>query len=238
MTRTVFSQFANQLAQLYNKLLPIPCLLCGADAANTAICIECSKTLPYLDNVCERCSLPIEHGTVCGNCLHSPPEQDLSYCAFYYQNPINRLISDFKYHHQLSLTPLFADALCQKRTEKTLPSLLIPVPLHASRLKRRGYNQAHELTKALSTRLSIPFANVLIRNRPTQSQAKLSFKQRKKNVKNAFELKPHSSLPSHIAIIDDVLTSGHTANAITKIVKQSGVNTVEVWTIARTIRHD
>lgn len=238
MAKDFIARFANQLAELYSKLLPTPCLLCGVDVADKVLCPACIKALPKIGQACQRCAYPIESAGICGHCLHSPPAQDRSFSAFIYQTTASRLISKFKYQQQLCLTDFFAEQIATVRQTTVLPQLLIPIPLHPSRLKHRGYNQSFELAKSLSKRLQIPTHNCLTRIRATQSQAELPFKQREKNVKNAFSLTSEIKLPSHVAIIDDVLTSGHTANEVTKLVKNNGVDMVEVWTIARTIRHD
>jgi len=148
------------------------------------------------------------------------------------------LIADFKYRDKLYLTDVFADLMVEHLQHTTLPELLIPIPLHPRRLRQRGYNQALELAKSLSRKLAIPISmDTLIRSRDTVPQASLPYDQRKRNMRRAFNVHS-SSLPRHIALIDDVLTTGHTANAAAKLLRHEGVTTIELWTIARTIRHD
>jgi ComF family protein len=155
-----------------------------------------------------------------------------------YQDPVDRLIADFKFKDKLYLSQFFAEQMVSKLNSRTLPELLIPIPLHPHRLKQRGYNQSFELAKSLSKYLTIPVSNnYLERIINTQSQSSMPFKQRKKNIQHAFRATDKQP-PQHIALIDDVLTTGHTANAAAKTLKKVGVITIEVWTIARTIRHD
>jgi len=182
--------------------------------------------------------MPTTSYQLCGQCLNKPPQQDLSFSLFPYQDPIKQLITDFKYHDKLYLGQLFADLMVKQLSCRRLPKLLIPIPLHSKRLRQRGYNQSLELTKALSKHLQIPVSNQFLnRTKNTPPQASLPFKQRKSNIQHAFSL-INENIPSHIALIDDVLTTGHTANAAVKMLRQKGVETIEVWTIARTIRHD
>jgi len=193
--------------------------------------------LPRLGPACPRCAQPVAQAKLCGQCQHSPPQQDISLSLFRYQQPITQLIADFKYHQRLNLCTFFADQISQQLIDKKLPDLLIPIPLHPNRLAQRGYNQSLILAKVLSKKLSIPISNEhLIRVIDTQSQSSLAYKQRKNNIEHAFKL-INNNLPAHIALIDDVLTTGHTANTASLLLRKSGVETIELWTIARTLRH-
>jgi ComF family protein len=114
------------------------------------------------------------------------------------------------------------------------PQLLIPVPLHPGRLRERGYNQALELARPLSRRLAIPLDYLSCRRtRPTQAQSELPMKERRKNVRGAFQVK--GEIPArHVALIDDVVTTGSTVTELTRLLKRHGVRRVQVWTLART----
>jgi ComF family protein len=236
MAMDLISTLTHQVRQLYSNLLPIHCLLCQLPSHNSVICDACSIQLPRIETACQRCGIPTNHVGVCGNCLISPVAQDMSVSPFIYETVAARLISQFKYHHQFALTDFFADEIIRQRGTSNLPQALLPVPLHKTRLKQRGYNQSHELAKAVSKRLDIAISPIIERHKHTQTQTGLSIKQRKQNVQNAFRLIADPTI-THIAIIDDVLTSGETASAITYLLRQSNVKLIEVWTIARTIRH-
>ena len=117
---------------------------------------------------------------------------------------------------------------------RNLPQLLIPVPLHGRRLRERGFNQAQELARILSARLSIPIdSHSLCRTRNTTAQSGLPKKERQRNIRNAFALTAKVASP-HVAIIDDVMTTGLTVNEIAKILRASGVSEIEIWVFART----
>lgn len=230
----------NQLTGLYSKLLTTPCLLCGKHHHDRYLCIDCESSLPKIHSPCPRCALPSQENSLCGQCLKQAPYRDQTTCVYIYRDHLARLITGFKFHNQLFLSRFFAQQLAKQRllTQQKLPQLLLPIPLHTRRLRQRGYNQANELVKELSQLLSIPFDNQsLTRTKDTSPQTSLSFSQRKKNLKQAFAVK-NNGLPHHIALIDDVLTTGHTAETAIKVLKSTGVKTVELWTIARTIRHD
>lgn len=237
MAREFLSVLPHRFWQLYSKLMPIPCRLCGSRSQHQAICEACLQNLPSLGDACPRCALPISNAHLCGHCLNQPPEQDLSFSLFPYLDPVDRLIADLKYHDNVFLSQFFAQLMSDKLRTRPLPDLLIPIPLHPNRLRQRGYNQSLELAKALSTRLGIPTSHdYLIRIIDTQSQAAIPFKARKKNIQHAFKF-IQTKVPAHIAIIDDVLTTGHTANAAAKQLRKAGATTIEIWTIARAIRH-
>jgi len=233
----LISTLTHQVGQLYSNLLPIPCLVCGMASGNSVICLACNADLPRPSLVCIRCGMPITHDALCGSCLVHPLNHDFCYSPFFYKEVIPRLISQFKYHNQFALTDFFAEQFLQYRGQDDLPALLIPVPLHAKKLRERGYNQSHEFAKSLKKLTNLPIAHPVVRHKQTKSQTGLSVKQRKQNVKNAFRV-IEPNLPEHVALIDDVLTSGQTANAITDSLRKSGVKTIELWTIARTIQHD
>lgn len=229
-----FSTLTQHLWQLYSNLLPIPCLLCGTSNDHDCICPACHDQLPLLNHACPRCALPLQQTMLCGQCLAAPPEQDASFSLFQYQPPVDLLITNLKYHDKLALTGLFAKQMASQLQERELPQLLIPIPLHPRRLRERGYNQSLELAKQLSKQLDIAVRqDVLTRVKDTLPQASLSFSERKKNMTKAFQLNK-TDIPSHIALIDDVLTTGNTVNVAAKTLRKTAVNTIEVWTIART----
>lgn len=218
--------------------MPIPCLLCGAYDSDHILCTPCQADLPRLNKVCPMCSAPTSTGSLCGQCIASPPAYHLTYCLYPYVAPIDRLIAKMKYHDTLVLCHFFAEQLYQKLKDKPLPDMLIPIPLHPRRLKERGYNQSWEITKILGKKLNIAISSsVLVRVRDTLPQASLPFSERRKNMNRAFKL-DSTNIPKHIALIDDVVTTGHTSNMAAIALQKAGVVHIELWTIARAIRHD
>ena len=131
---------------------------------------------------------------------------------------------------------LFADQLERGLIQQTLdkPGALIPVPLHRSRLRQRGFNQATELAAPLARRFKLPLLpHSLKRIRATVAQSELNARLRTSNVRNAFAV-TGTELPSHVALVDDVITTGSTIYECARILQRAGVKRVDVWALART----
>jgi ComF family protein len=223
--------------RLFNALFPATCILCGADGhADADICTPCLDDLPRNTPCCPRCALPLAETALCGACLKQPPHFDRCTAPLRYEGPVPGLITGLKFHQQLANARLLAGLfLSHLQTQPDpLPELIIPVPLHPRRLKTRGYNQALELGKYLQRRLAIPLSlRHCARVRFTTAQADLPRKQRQQNLRNAFRLQ--QPLPGkRLALLDDVVTTGNTANELARTLKKAGAEWVEVWSMART----
>ncbi|MCW8987701.1 MAG: phosphoribosyltransferase family protein [Gammaproteobacteria bacterium] len=231
---------------LKNKLLKRvsnQCLLCLAPTHNThLICRGCKEDLPKNQYHCVICSLPFAPAEarkqllVCGHCQKNPPTYTTSVIPHLYAAPIKQLISQFKFHSNLTYASLLAQNFVHviKQRKNNLPDCIIPVPLHQQRLQERGFNQALELSRMIASQLNIPLDYSLCqRAKATPYQSGLSAKQRKQNLKNAFHVTRSHSY-KHVVIFDDVVTTGTTVNELAKQLKKSGVEIIEVWAIART----
>ncbi|MEK6747932.1 MAG: double zinc ribbon domain-containing protein [Pseudomonadota bacterium] len=223
----------------FNHPLPGRCLLCGAYAlAGHALCSGCFDDLPMLTSTCPRCGIALPTtgtGLPCGACqTHPPPyERTIALCA--YAAPLEQLIQHFKFHNRLTIAPTLARMFAARVADlPLLPEALIPVPLHISRLRQRGYNQAVELARPLSRLLNIPVdLHSLQRTRATAPQLELDAEARRKNLRNAFQVvRPINA--RHVAIIDDVMTTGSTVAVIAKLLRKHGVERIDVWVMART----
>jgi ComF family protein len=220
-------------------LFPPTCLLCGdAGTAGRDLCPACAKSLPLNHPACPRCAtpLPFETGLPCGACQHEPPAFAESFALFRYQNDgeTGYLIKSLKFHARHScarlLGDLLADALAGRESR---PELIIPVPLHRSRYRERGYNQSLEIARIVAQRLRIRLDfNTCIRSKNTQSQTELNAEERRRNVSRAFALtRPLQA--RHVAIFDDIVTTGSTVNELAKALRKAGAEKVEVWACAR-----
>ncbi len=224
---------------LHTLLFPPRCRLCGAaPAVDIALCQACRADLPWLENCCWRCArpLPIDSDPrLCGACLKRSPAFDAATALLHYRAPADYLIQRLKFSGELAVAPLLADMLAEKIAARTtpLPDLLIPVPLHRARLQERGFNQATELARRLGRRLAVPVEHRLChRNRHTRPQSLTPPDLRRRNLRGAFSMS--GELPAvHVAIIDDVLTSGHTADELARVLRRAGAESVEVWIVAR-----
>ena len=225
--------------QLQTLLFPSACRLCGGASGRVpGLCMPCLANAPWITTACPCCSraLPVGHDTqFCGRCQRHPPSFEATTALFHYRPPIDYLVKRMKFAGELTLVPALASLLAARlRTRAAaLPELLIPVPLHRTRLRERGFNQATELARRLGRELNIKTGlHCCQRHRNTQPQSLLSPTARRINLRNAFSL--HNTPPArHVAIVDDVMTTGHTCNELARVLKQSVVEQVEVWVIAR-----
>ena len=171
-----------------------------------------------------------------------PPAFDAALAAVDYAAPWDRLVTAFKFHDALDLAAVFADAIvaAERSRDAPRPTLLLPVPLAPRRLRERGYNQAWELARGIARRRGIAAEGaLLLRIRETAHQLALPLADRAGNVRGAFAVEPRRRAElagRHVAIIDDVMTTGVTAAEVAGVLKQSGAATVEVWLLARTPR--
>lgn len=228
----------NSLKNVQSWLGARPCPVCQGRATHGRdFCAGCAAALPYLGPACPRCAAPHDLGAgtaECGRCQTEAPAYTAASALFRYAFPIDRLIQGLKYHGQLHHARLLGELLAaQLAPRPTRPEYILPVPLHAARLRERGYNQSLELARVLARRLGVELDyRSLHRTRATAPQTGLPLDQRARNVRRAFALAPGFSA-RHVAIIDDVMTSGHTAEAVAKCLRRAGVEEVEVWVVAR-----
>ena len=169
----------------------------------------------------------------CGTCLRRPPPQEFTRAAFVYQAPLDRLLPRAKFHGDLSSTRLLGRLMACELADAERPQALVPVPLHRDRLRRRGYDQALELARPLARALALPLRDDLLRRvRATAPQSRLASPQRRRNLRGAFAVRA-VELPAHVALIDDVMTTGATVEAAATALRRAGVARVDVWVCAR-----
>ena len=227
------------LNNLHARIYPPICILCGAPgAADRELCGGCFHGLPWNRHACPRCAAPLPTETrtlLCGSCLRAPPPWEAAACPLLYDWPLNQLIQRFKFNGDLAMGRLLGELLAQflAAGDISRPDLLVPVPLHAARLRERGFNQALELTRLVSQRLRLPLAHSLcVRVRDTAVQSQLRAAARRRNLRDAFRV----TLPLHgvhVAVIDDVLTTGATVAALTGVLRAAGAARIQVWSLAR-----
>ncbi|NVK43296.1 MAG: ComF family protein [Oceanospirillaceae bacterium] len=170
---------------------------------------------------------------ICGRCLKKPPAFDNCSAAFAYRFPLDQLIPRIKYRDSPADLGWLAEAMALELRGTSLPDVLIPVPLAPARLRRRGYNQAELLAARLGRHFSIPLdRHSLTKPRDTRHQMALAGAERRRNLKDAFRWEGTSY--RHIALVDDVMTTGTTVNVIAALLKKSGIERVDVWVLART----
>jgi len=217
-------------------LLPSGCMLCGARGEHGLdLCVACLAELPRNDRCCTRCALPLDTPTaLCGRCIRRAPPWDAAWSPFRYEYPLDRLEARFKLAGDLAAGRLLSKLWIETHMPGELPHAMIPVPLHRSRLRSRGYNQALELAKPLSKSLGVPLlGDVLQRTRPTEAQTELTALARRRNVRGAFVARFKDEIPRHAAVLDDVFTTGATLAECARVLKRAGVQRVDVWALAR-----
>lgn len=230
--------------QVYNWLKnKQACLLCD-EAADGAlpICTNCEAELPWLGGHCQVCALPLpSQGLVCGACLKKPPSFSKVEVPWRYAFPIDSLITRFKHQAKWPLGRLLGELLSHHLRHAfddglSKPDLLLPVPLADKRQRQRGFNQAGLLAQWLSHPLQIPLQpHWLLRTVDTPAQQQLDAATRKRNLRKAFALAADSQVKGlHVALVDDVLTTGATAESLARLLKKAGAARVDVYCLART----
>lgn len=227
-------------------MVPHYCILCDqscpAGTSNIDLCAGCHEDLPTLPAIhCNICALPLSASETsnCGDCLKKPPSFNKLVAGWLYQHPVDELISQFKYQHKPShgkvLATLLALDIKLHYGHQPLPQLLIPTPLHWRRRWQRGFNQSELLARPLSKQLDIPISRSLIRQLHTPKQQGQSAQQRKQSLRYAFKVKQKSALQGlTVAIIDDVVTTTATAEAMSRCLLKAGAAEVHIWCLART----
>ncbi|HJW26232.1 MAG TPA: ComF family protein [Rhodocyclaceae bacterium] len=216
--------------------MPNSCLLCGADGADL-LCAGCRADLPPLPSGrCPRCCEPTSGGEHCGRCLAEPPHFDAATALYRYDFPLDRLVHGLKYGGQLSLAQWFGERLAEALAGRHFDSI-IPLPLHPSRLRERGFNQSGEIARVVGRRLGLAVDIESCRRwRPNAPQAELPLSRRAANVRGVFECV--SDLGGRqVLVIDDVMTSGATLSECARTLKLHGAARVEVAVVARALRN-
>lgn len=224
------------LARLGRSLWPARCLLCNAGgAAGHDLCVACAASLPWARLACPRCALPLSStARACGACLRKAPLLDAAHAAFAYRPPLDRLLPRLKFHGDLAAGRLLAGAMAVAFADVARPQALLPVPLARARLRQRGYDQALELARPLARSLGLALLpDGLLRVRDTQAQSRLDAVGRRRNVRGAFAVNRLVALPPHVALVDDVMTTGATLQAAALALRRAGVLRVDAWVCAR-----
>lgn len=221
------------LSSLINFFFPDRCLRCGIrPGPERFVCPSCRKDLPRLTTGCPVCAVPYSEGVPphpCGRCL-SGRSFDRVVSPFLYESPVSDWIRALKFRENFSLARPLGGLLRDSIPETLSWDLVVPVPLSRKRLLKRGFNQS-----ALLARFAFGnFADLLVRVRETRPQTELSGSERRLNVRRAFAVRPGFSLfGTRVLLVDDVLTTGATAEECARVLKEAGAVEVIVAVLAR-----
>lgn len=228
----------NWLNRIQFRLLPPTCLLCGQPGlSGLDLCAGCHRDLPHNRPACRRCAAPLPEPTaaLCGQCLQVPPPFDRALALLRYSSPTPHWIQALKFNGRLEYARLLGELLAEVVGTELLiaPDVILPVPLHPARQRRRGFNQALELARPVARHLGLPIdTRHCRRQRATAAQAELGARERRRNVRNAFRI-DEGLQAKRVAIVDDVVTTGHTVGELARALRRQGVQFIEVWSAAR-----
>lgn len=229
---------SHAIRSVIGRALPQACALCADRCGDAQLCPPCMNALPPLPPACPRCARPSPSCAVCGACLKRLPKFAATLAACSYAFPLDCLVRSLKYEHRLALAEPLGDALAAAVLRAPVsyqrPDALIAVPLAASRQRSRGFNQSIEIARVVSRRTGLPLVAGLVRVGDAPAQVTLPWAQRRRNVRGAFAC-PLTFAGRHLALIDDVMTTGATLEAAAAALLQSGVARVDAWVVARTL---
>ncbi|MES2884146.1 MAG: ComF family protein [Pseudomonadota bacterium] len=221
--------------RLGDALLPPSCTLCGSATTGALLCTPCTAGLPWNGPACPGCALPTAQSVLCPACLNKPRAFDAAHAAFVLATPVQEGIHALKYQARFQQALLLGTGFASplRARAEPLPSLLIPVPLHWRRQWSRGYNQSLELARVIGAELGITIdATAAKRLRATPDQIGQTAAQRRRNLKDAFAVSARVA-GQHLALLDDVMTTGATLEELARACKAAGATRVEAWAIAR-----
>jgi len=223
---------------LAGSLFPDRCPVCGEipDGEGAMLCRACFEMLSFVEEpVCLTCGRTVADGAeeFCAECAAKPKSFERGYPLLWYDDTMRRIVSDIKYRNRRRYAIPFGRLMAARFFEAVRRSdCLVPVPVHRSRLKKRGFNQAELLARIIQERTGVPVrTDLLFRVRKTEAQKALSPDERIRNLETAFSASRAAASAGRILLIDDIYTTGSTAEACTRVLKAAGAEHVSVMTL-------
>lgn len=236
MLKRYLAELNNWSTLVQNILFPPTCLVCQQAADHQLdLCPRCLADMPALENTCVVCGIPLTvNASTCGRCLKKTPYYDKIITLYPYQALAKFLIHALKFNNQHCCAKIMGILMARHFNNLAhQPDALLAVPLHPKRLSQRGFNQAELVGYYLHKKLNVPLVEkYLQRVIHTHDQASLNAVKRQQNIRRAF-CYTGKTIPAFIAVVDDVVTTGSTANEIARTLKKAGVKRVEIWAFAR-----
>ncbi len=234
MRRQVYGTLAN----LVHRLFPVTCYLCLDPGQRPALdlCAACEADFPRNAPACLTCAAPM-CGTdaICRRCRRRGRAFDVAWAPYRYEFPLPELIQRMKFGGALPVTRILGSLLGRRLAERGRPGVdaIVPVPLHVARERKRGYNQAREIAVFAGREIGLPVLDRLAwRIRETAEQTALPGGARRRNLRGAFAVEA-GDVPARVAIVDDVLTTGATAESLALALRRAGCRRIEAWAVAR-----
>lgn len=234
MSLSLSNRVAKLASVCIDRLLPRMCFLCGGSGDGGRLCAACARHLPERPVAsCPVCALPSVDDLVCGRCQREPPAFDATTALHLYVFPVDRMVQALKYRGDLSMAPYFGLDLGTVLPTRTY-DLVVPMPLHARRLRERGFNQAVEIARHLAQARGLRLESESVRRVvDTPPQADLPWRERKANMRGAFECDIRLD-GRRVLVVDDVMTTGASLDALARAIKLAGAARVENLVVART----
>ena len=231
---------AMRASAMLRGALPQRCALCAGASGSTLVCDPCAADLPAIELACPVCALPSERHVLCGGCVSAPPPFARTIAALAYAFPVDRLIQRIKYGGNIALVDWAALTLARAvrakladRSPGEHPRYVVALPLAPPRQRERGFNQAGEIATRVAVAVGLPVIAPLERVGGGPPQAALPWAARRSNIRGAFALRGPVR-GAHIALVDDVMTTGATLAEASRVLMKAGAARVECWVVART----
>lgn len=212
------------------QLYPNRCPVCDKVLYDTDICPECRKKLKYVKQpTCFSCGKPLDdnHMEYCEDCRKNIHQFRQGKAVFCYQGKVRGMLYRYKYSNRRDYTDFFAKEAARMYADwirRQAIEMIVPVPLSAKKMRKRGYNQAELFAKRLAELLELPCeGKLLVRTRDTAPQKQLSAKERKNNLKNAFKINENIVKSNKVLLVDDIYTTGSTIDAAALALKRAGL---------------
>lgn len=228
----------NWLRDLGDIFLPDACTLCRVilDKSNPRLCCDfCWQALPRIEQPCRHCAQPVLDGDLCGQCLLRPLTRGIAVAPLSYESDAVNLVHQLKFSASLRAARTLSRALCERLVtvylDQPLPDVIVPTPLSWRRHVQRGYNQCDRLSLELAAALDLPVQHLLRRRHGTVQHGQ-SRSARARQPRRSFQL-AKVPIPAHVALVDDVITTGTTMGNMAHTLSRAGVRRVDLWAPCR-----
>lgn len=219
-------------------LYPQTCCFCGK-VSREKVCHECVSKIEYIKEPrCKRCGKPVRYADqeFCEDCKRKKFHYEQGKNVWLHKGPVRWSIYQFKYHNRRIFGEFYAEEMYRLYGQKLKEwkiDVIIPIPLHKKRRRRRGYNQAEIIARNLGKLAQIPVeSQALARIRNTTAQKELSDKERKANLQHAFQVTKYWKKVRRVLLIDDIYTTGSTIDEVAKVLRENGAEKIWFFTVS------